>query len=127
MNKILHIGLHIIENDLESFYTNVLNCKIERTFNLQPEDSFNIFGINEEVKILRVSCGGIELELFIDGKIKSPTFGHICFRSSEAERIFETASENGYRTFIRKRNSGETYFISDSNHNLFEIKRFNCV
>jgi hypothetical protein len=125
MNKILHIGLHIIENDLESFYTNVLNCKIERTFNLQPEDSFNIFGINEEVKILRVSCGGIELELFIDGKIESPTFGHVCFQSSEAERIFETASENGYRTFIRKRNSGETYFISDSNHNLFEIKSFN--
>jgi 2,4-dienoyl-CoA reductase-like NADH-dependent reductase (Old Yellow Enzyme family) len=27
--------------------------------------------------------------------------------------------------FIRKRNSGEAYFISDSNYNLFEIKILN--
>ncbi len=123
MNNILHIGLPIIEKDIDSFYTDILNCKIERTFNLQSEDSFAIFGIKEEVRILYTSCSGIEFELFIDGKIKSPTFGHICFQSSEAERIVEKAVEKGFPTFIRKRNLKETYFISDSNHNLFEIKK----
>ena len=59
----------------------------------------------------------------IDGKIKSPSFGHICFQSSEAERIVKKAAEKGFHTIIRKRNSKETYFINDSNHNLFEVKK----
>jgi len=121
-NKLLHIGLHIIEKDIESFYTNVLDCKIERTFSLQAEDAFSIFNINKNVKILYVICNGVEFELFIDGKIDSPTFGHVCIQSSDAEKIFERAKQMGYHTFIRKRNLKETYFISDSNKNLFEIK-----
>ncbi len=122
-NKLLHIGLHIIENDIESFYTNVLDCKIERTFSLQAEATFPIFNINKEVKIFYVNCNGIEFELFIGDKIDSPTFGHVCIQSSDAEKIFEKAKLMGYHTFIRKRNSKETYFIKDSNQNLFEIKK----
>ena len=97
--------------------------KVERTFKLLPEDTFSIFGINEGVKILYASCNGIDLELFINGEINIPTFGHICFQSLEAERIVKQAKEKGFHTFIRKRNSKETYFIGDSNHNLFEMKK----
>lgn len=122
MNNILHIGLHITEKDIDSFYIDILNCKIERTFNLQPEDSFAIFGIKKEVNILYTSCSGIDLELFIGDKIDSRNFGHVCFQSTEAEKIFKMAKEKGFKTLVRKKNSSETYFISDSNHNLFEIK-----
>ena len=125
INNILHVGLHVVKEDVKNFYSEVLNCEIIRTFILQPEDSYSIFGIKEKVQILYTSCGSIDLELFIGNKIESPSFGHICLQSSEAEEIFRKAGKKGYHTFIRKRNSGETYFISDSNYNLFEIKTLN--
>jgi len=122
-NSLLHIGLHVLEEDVQKFYLDILNCEPKNNFTIQAEDAFLIFGISREVRVQLVSSGGIELELFIDDIKKTFTFGHICFRSTDAERIIVNASEKGYHTFIRKRNSNETYFISDSNQNLFEIKK----
>jgi len=121
-NKLLHIGLQVLEEDIKKFYYDILNCELLRIFTLEPENSFLIFKVKEEVKILYTSCSGIELELFITNKPNSPGYGHICIQSSEAEKIAEKSIEKGYQTFIKKRNSNRTYFISDSNHNLFEIK-----
>jgi hypothetical protein len=121
-NSLLHIGLHVLEQDVKNFYSEILSCETKRIFVLQAADVNSFFGLNKEVTVQLVSCSGIDFELFIDGKIDSSTFGHVCFQSADAEKIFEKAKEGGYKTFVRKRNSNETYFISDSNHNLFEIK-----
>lgn len=123
-NSLLHIGLCVLEDDVRNFYNEILNCKPKRIFTIQAKDALTIFGINKEATVKLVSCCGINLELFINGKIDSSTFGHICFNSAIAKKIFEKAKENGYKTFLRKINSKETYFISDSNNNVFEIKNF---
>lgn len=123
-NSLIHVGLHVLEKDVLDFYKEILDCQTKRTFTLQPDDAFPIFGINQEVTVQLVSCGGIELELFAgDKKNEIPTFGHLCFQSTEADKIFDKACKAGFRTFIRKRNLNETYFISDNNNNLFEIKK----
>lgn len=122
VNSILHIGLHVLEEDVESFYKGVLNCEIIRSFSLSKEDAYSIFGIKHDTDIYYISCGNVELELFIGGKTETPTFGHVCFQSQEADSINGRAIKNGYNSFLRKRNSSTTYFISDNNHNLFEIK-----
>jgi hypothetical protein len=122
MDNLLHVGMHILEKDLEPFYKNVLGCRIESKFQLEPEDSFCIFGIKQSVGVYYATSNGIELELFVGSKIDTPTFRHICYQSFEVEKIMNKAKELGYYTFIREKNSHKTFFIRDSNFNLFEIK-----
>ena len=122
MNNIIHIALNVSERDVQSFYIDVLKGEITRTFELSQEDSSEIFNINKKVEVSQVSCEGIELELFIGDKSRLPTFAHVCFQSLQAEEIFEKANLNGYHTYVRNNNSSPTYFVSDTNSNLFEIK-----
>lgn len=122
-NSLQHIGLQVLEEDLQSFYKDILNCETKRSFTLSAEEAFPIFGIKQEVTIYFVACGDIGLELFVGEKIHTPTFGHICFQSNKAEEINNKAKAKGFRTYTRKRNSNATYFISDNNNNLFEIKK----
>ena len=65
-NSLLHIGLHVLEEDVQKFYLDILNCEPKNNFTIQAEDAFLIFGISREVRVQLVSSGGIELELFID-------------------------------------------------------------
>lgn len=121
-NSLLHIGLHVLEDDVKNFYIEILNGEPVRSFNIQAEDALEIFGIYKEAAVQLFSCGGIDLELFVDGKIDYQSFGHVCFKSGNAKEIYRKAEEKGYKTLLRKRNSYETYFISDRNNNVFEIK-----
>ena len=123
-NSLLHIGLCVLEDGVKNFYNEIFNCKPKRIFTIQAKDALTIFGINKEATVQLVSCGDIDLELFINGKIDSSTFRHICFSSAIAKKRFEKAKENGYKTFLKKINSNERYFISDSSNNVFEIKNF---
>lgn len=90
-NLFLHTGIHILEEDLKNFYNDVLNCEKIRSFTVLAEDTYSIFGIKQEVTVHLVSCGGTELELFVGGKTGTSTFGHLCFQSTEAEKIFDKA------------------------------------
>jgi len=121
-NDIIHIALHVNEKDVQSFYIDVLNGKVMRTFELSEVDASEIFNIDKKVKVSQMSCEGIDIELFIDNEPQLPTFAHLSFQSLQAKEIFEKAKLKGYRTYVRKNNSSVTYFVSDTNSNLFEIK-----
>ncbi len=121
-STLTHIALQVNEKDVDSFYVDVLNGVVTRTFELSREDSAEIFNIDKKVKVLQVSCEGIDFELFVAGDHLSPTFAHVCFHSLRANDIIEKAKLNGYKTFVRNNNSSATYFVSDTNSNLFEIK-----
>jgi hypothetical protein len=119
-----HIGLQIVENDLQPFYKKVLSCIILREFILPKEEAFLIFNISNEVKIIYTQCENVELELFIDDKPKEASFNHVCIHTNRADEITNKAQTENFRVFIREKKDGtKTYFISDSNYNLFEIKR----
>jgi len=121
-NDLIHIALHVSDKDIQSFYIDVLNGKVIRTFELSKEEASEIFYINKTVNVSQVSCEGIDFELFIDNDLDLPSFAHVCFQSLQAKEIFEKAKLKEYRTYIRNNNSSITYFIRDTNNNLFEIK-----
>jgi hypothetical protein len=122
-NTLIHIALHVKERDINSFYLDVLHGRIERTFDLSKEFASGIFNINKDVKVVQVSCQGIDFELFIDDDPLPPTFAHVCFLSEQAKKIMERANQNGYSTCLHQNQSAETYFVRDANFNLFEIKK----
>lgn len=122
-NLIHHIGLQVIEKDVTSFYKNILGCIAIREFILSKEDAFSIFNIKKEVTIIYMQCENIELELFIDNIPKEATFSHVCIHTDNAIDIVNKAKNKNYHVFIReKKDKTKTYFIRDSNYNLFEIK-----
>ncbi|MGC8825245.1 MAG: VOC family protein [Bacteroidales bacterium] len=124
-NKIHHIGLQITENDLNAFYITVLGCKIIRTFEVSSQDALSIFGIPKSVKIVYTQMGNIELELFTDDTPKPVIFNHTCILTNQANEIANKAMASGYRVYVRKKSDNtQTYFVSDSNNNIFEIKAF---
>lgn len=122
-NFIHHIGLQIIEKDIQSFYIEVFGCAILRTFTLSGEEAFSIFNLKKEVKIVYTQCENIELELFVDDNLKNPTFNHVCIHSDRVTEIINNAEKKGYSVHIReKQDKTKTYFVCDSNNNIFEIK-----
>jgi len=124
-NMIHHIGLQIIENDLQTFYIKVLGCIPLRTFNLPKEEAFLIFNLLKDIEISYCKCNDVELELFVDNSIKPPTFNHVCIHTDNVMEIVNKANAVGFRVYIReKKDKPKTYFVSDSNYNLFEIKNY---
>lgn len=122
-NRIHHIGLQIAEKDLQLFYIDILRCVIIREFNLSKEEAFSIFNLSKAVRIIYTRCEGIEMEFFVDSSAVTQTFNHICIHSDIADEIASKANSAGFRVYTRKKNDNtKTYFISDSNHNVFEIK-----
>lgn len=122
-NKIHHIGLQITENDLKAFYINVLGCTILRTFEVSSRDALSIFGIPKTVKIVYTQMGNIEFELFLDDTTKTANFNHTCIHTNQADEIANKAKVGGYRVYVRQKSDNtQTYFVSDNNNNIFEIK-----
>ncbi len=120
---IKHVGLQVIEKDVDDFYIDILHLKIDRVFTLTEEETLEIFNMPKGTSIYSGNCVGMELELFISDSPKLPTFGHVCFQTSEVTELAEKARKKGYRVYIRNNGKSDTYFVSDSNHNLFEIKK----
>jgi hypothetical protein len=112
-----HIGIQVLENDIEPFYMEILNFKIKREFQLSDLESNELFGINRAVHILYGYCGEFEIELFIN-KNQHSSFAHLCISSDCVDEIREKAIHAGYREYKRK----NSLFLSDSNYNVFEIK-----
>jgi len=124
MNNIKHIGLTVCEKDVKTFYEEILDFKIKKTFVLTQENAANIFNIPTAIKVIGGECPEMELELFImdnpdNSKIK--TFNHVCFSTHRVAEITTKARHNGYKTLVLE-HSG-TLFVTDSNQNIFEIKQ----
>ena len=117
-----HVGLQILENDIVPFYEEVMGVVITRTFELNEEESSKIFGISRCVTIISGKLGEEDIELFVDGWSREPSYNHVCFQTSNAEQLFKKADERGYRVYKRKGHVGITFFVSDSNRNIFELK-----
>lgn len=119
-----HIGLQIVEEDLRLFYQNILGCTIKTEFLLPKEEAFQIFKVDTDVKIVYTQCDSYDLELFIANVPKAPSFNHACIYVPNHSEIAIKAQNAGFNVYVREKNmNSKTYFVSDSNHNLFEIKK----
>ncbi len=121
MNKLIHVGLQVTKSDIESFYIDILGGEIIRTFTLSAKDAKVIFGLRNEINAFIINCKGLVLELFVNEEWLTPSCSHICLFSDKAEQIAQKAEKN-YPLYIRRKYENDTYFIKDSNNNLFEIK-----
>lgn len=121
MNTIKHIGLQVKESDVCDFYEEILNFEVTRSFVLTLENATNIFRIPVETNVLVGACPEMELELFINDKVNAPTFQHVCFQTHRMAEITTKAKLKGYKMNVLT-GSG-TLFLSDSNQNIFEIKK----
>jgi hypothetical protein len=117
-----HIGLQVIEKDVDSFYVDILGFEFTREFLLSHEESKKIFGKSKKVRILFGSCKELGMELFVSDLHRNPSYNHICIQTENLQEISTAAKQKGYRVFTRRTSSSGTLFISDSNHNTFEIK-----
>ena len=117
-----HIGLQVSEKDINLFYKNILNGKINQSFVLKQYLANTIFNIKKSVKVIHVECEDVEFELFVHDNTCLDTFQHICLQRKDAREIYNNALVNGYWTYIHIRNNKETYFIRDNSNNIFELK-----
>lgn len=117
-----HIALEVVKADITGFYQDIFGGKVNGKFELNAEDSRNIFSIDRSVEITYVTLNQVEFELFVNEKASNTSFNHICLLQPTAKVIYERANKKSYNTYLRKSKKGETYFIKDRNQNLFEIK-----
>jgi hypothetical protein len=120
-NKVLkHIGLEIIESDLEDFYRDLLNLEIVGHGLVEEEMAGRLFGIHQRVDVHYAKGDGYELELFIYQNTLPPNFRHICIETNRARKIYDLSLKKGYYSVIQKNKDRESYFIEDRNGNIFE-------
>lgn len=119
---IKHIGLQVIEKDIEVFYKSLLKGKINGSFILEQDLAMAIFNIKKQVKVVHVICEDIDFELFVNDSTSLPTFQHVCLQLQNAHEVYKKAAAKGYWTYSHKRSDQETYFIKDNMNNIFELK-----
>lgn len=120
VSNINHIGLQVIESDVNDFYRAIFNFKLVRTFILTKENAFSLFGMPMESTVLVGECPEMELELFIQERKMKGSFNHVCFNTYRIAELTEKAMQKGYKCMERQPSG--TVFIRDSNQNVFEIK-----
>ncbi len=115
-----HIGLQVIDSDLENFYQNILGGERENSFSMPPEVSASVFNIRKGTDVHYLKLNNLVLELFINNSSVVPdNYSHICLQLQNAEAIYRKAESAGYPVFLWKEH---TFFIRDQNRNLFELK-----
>ena len=114
----MHVGLQVLESDVEHFYKQVLGGTIEGSFLLSQEDAHLIFGLDTQMQAYWLNCSGFTMELFVNEEALKNTCQHICFSAENAEAIYLKAKKQGYSFYIRKKYEKDTFFIKDSHGNL---------
>ncbi|HBX52526.1 MAG: hypothetical protein A2275_12955 [Bacteroidetes bacterium RIFOXYA12_FULL_35_11] len=122
INSVKHIGICVKEIDIENFYKKIFNGSVEKTFELKEEQAYSIFRIKKQIKIMQLICEGVSFELFIHDNHSDQGFTHTCILSERAVEIAEKSRDMGYDVYSHNNHPPETFFIKDSNFNLFEIK-----
>lgn len=117
-----HIALDIVENDIEDFYLGILRGVIIKKFTLKKGIAHSVFNYPNSTNVYVLKIQDLVLELFVNKKSVHIQFQHTCVALNNGSDIFNKALENNYWTYLKKTETGETYFIKDNNGNIFEIK-----
>lgn len=120
---IKHVGLSIRDiQEVYDFYEKILGFKKHKQFPLFHKLAEDIFGFSESPEIFVMKKEDIELELFISREKFRPAYAHTCLEFTDAEKIINRAKKQNYKTYIKPGTYGTTWFVADSNKNLFELK-----
>jgi|LSQX01.1.fsa_nt_gb hypothetical protein len=110
----LHVGLQVLDRDIENFYKKIMGARIEREFVLSEEWPERIFHKKQAVKVCQMLCRDVFLELFIDNSPMEQTYAHVCLQFSNTREIAENAQTSGYTTLVKESAGNKhTYFVRD--------------
>lgn len=116
--QLKHIALQIKEKDITAFYKDIMGMQFDGETELKKEDAHKLFTIPADTRILFADADAIKFEFFISDFSNRLSFNHICMTTGKARNMYLKAKDAEY--FTRMHN--ETYFISDSAGNTFELK-----
>jgi len=123
--KLEHIGISISDrNEIVNFYQNILGMTEIRKFSINEQLSKNIFNEKtfKEIEIFLMKKDDLIIEIFINQNNNSKNFNHICFSTTEREKLISKVKENNYGYIREEREYYDLIFIKDNDGNLFEIK-----
>ncbi len=122
MINLRHIGLQVHTNDVNAFYIDILNGKLEGNHKIKEEQGARLFAIRKSVIIKYLKIGNTVFELFLYDQTNAPSFHHICLETAHPELIFKKAVERGFDGRSMRGGEKITYFIKDHSGNTFELK-----
>lgn len=124
--KLKHIALNIQkEEELVSFYENVLGFHLIRKYELNAEFAQKIFGIDAKTDVYIYSNFTMYLELFVLPEKTNPGFAHICTEMEDRDIVVERCKKAGYPIIkIEQKEKEDLLFIMDNAKNKFELKNW---
>ena len=121
--NLLHVGIQVIQDDVENFYVNVLGGILNESFKIGEQISEKIFAIPAETEVLIVRVHELMLELFMHKTVAPKSYAHFCLEVNNIDNIIYKAEQLSYKTVLHKSAKGtNTWFIYDNNNNIFELK-----
>lgn len=121
--KLEHIALTIFEPDeINNFYQDLLDLKLEKTFHLSKKLADKIFHIAKETSVFILQKENLRLEVFVTFGQKERSFNHICLSVKNREELLLNAENKNYDCIRIKRDVFDLMFIKDKYGNIFELK-----
>ena len=118
--KLEHVALTISEPDeINNFYQDLLDLKLEKTFHLSKKLADKIFHIAKETSVFILQKENLRLEVL--GQ-KERSFNHICLSVKNREELLLKAENKNYDCIRIKRDVFDLMFIKDKYGNIFELK-----
>lgn len=124
-----HIGIQIIDkSEIEDFYVNILNFKIERRFFIHAQTAKEIYGTDKQIEVCRVKQFNLVIDLIISDEPFSFGFHHVALEFWKADEIIDKAREASYPVYVFSKTADSmARYIKDKSGNLFELKDINLI
>lgn len=116
------IVLKTSQKDVQEFYVETLGGKIIKNYVLQEKDAVKKYFIPMQLEVYEIKLQTIKLELIICEEAEEESLQHVYFELENSPEIFSKAAENSFKTYLRRRNNTNYYYIKDRNSNLIEFK-----
>ena len=121
--KLEHIGLAIKDHsEIKEFYQNILGMNEVKTFSINNDLSWEIFGINYSPRVYLLEKNNVFLEIFISPELYNQCFRHLCISVENRDLIIKKAKQYNYKVICKKREKSDLVFLRDKAGNIFEIK-----
>lgn len=117
-----HIEIKTKKSDIQEFYVEILGGIISRHYTLPEKDAVKKYHLPLQLEVYELKIQNKLLDLLVYEVFEQDSLDHIYLELDNASKIYFKAEEKKYIAKKRKNGKSETYFIIDSNNNLFEIK-----
>ena len=95
--KLEHVALTISNPDeIDNFYRDLLDLKLEKTFHLTKKLADKIFHISKETSVFILQKENLCLEVFVTFGQKERSFNHICLSVKNREELLLNAENKNY-------------------------------